>query len=141
VTCGKLFVLCGYVVGISAFVSRVWGVSDPTGFLRMQGVPDVAAARNAGNVRFLFFILTYLSTSILASLQMGVRVLRTKNNPESLDAPLLRLAVHPAGITASFLAVFGVPTVVGIPIMLAWIRYYKRKFGELEPHPKTTVHA
>ena len=228
VTCGKLFVLCGYVVGISAFVSGVWGVSDPTGFLRMQGVPELAAARNAGNVRFLFFILTYLSTSILASLQMGVRVLRTKNHPENLDAPLLRLVVHLCGITALLLAVFGVanvfaadssnryvicivlgligvaewreslgflrnprptprawwykhmesmlgcgigfhtaflvfglsrlmpsaalpgawallpwilPTVVGIPVMLAWIRYYKRKFGELEPHPKTTVHA
>jgi len=226
--CGSLFVLCSYIVGVSAFVSGVWGVADPVGFLRVQGVPDAAAVRNAGNVRFLFFILTYLSTAILSGVQMGVRVLRTKNHPEKLDAPRLRYVIHLGGLTALLLAVFGVaktltavfgsryvicivlgllgvvdwrenlnflrnprpsprawwykhmecmlgcgigfhtaflvfglsrlmpsaalpgawallpwilPTLIGIPVMQKWIRYYKRKFGELESNPKTTVHA
>jgi hypothetical protein len=27
------------------------------------------------------------------------------------------------------------PTLIGIPMMQKWIRYYKRKFGELESDP------
>jgi hypothetical protein len=228
VACGKFFALCAWVVGVSALVSGFWGVVDPVGFLTRQGVPEVAAQRNAGNVRFLFFILLYLATAILSGVSLGVRVLQTKNDPAKLNTALLRWILHLGGAAAAALTLFGVagtftsdsdgryvicivvgvlgmtdwrensmflrnprptprawwykhmecmigcgigfhtaflvfglsrlvpsavlpgawallpwilPTAIGIPIMLIWIRYYKRRFGELNSQPKKPVPA
>jgi hypothetical protein len=33
------------------------------------------------------------------------------------------------------------PTVIGLPVTQVWIRYYKRKFGELEPNAADAAHA
>jgi hypothetical protein len=224
---GRFFVVCAYVVGISAFVSSVWGVADPAGFLKTQGVSNEAMERNAVHVRFLFAILGFLASTIIAGVQMGVRVLRTKNTPDLLNSWSVRWSQHLTGASAVLLAVFGIwslstggggrymiclilgfigtidwrqqlqfleqprptprawwykhmecmigcgigfhtaflvfgisrlvpaaalpgawallpwilPTAIGLPLLTFWIRYYKRKFGELEPRVEAPVRA
>jgi hypothetical protein len=189
-------------------------------------VPEAAARQNAGNVRFLFFILWYLSSAVLVGVQMGVRVLRTKNDPAKLETLPLRWNLNLLGLIALSLGLFGLynsatadsgsryiicvvigflgiadyreslrflknprptprawwykhmecmigcgigfhtaflvfgfsrlvpaaalpggwallpwiaPTAIGVPLMLAWIRYYKRRFGELEYSPEPAI--
>jgi hypothetical protein len=91
---GKIFVICAYVVGVSAVFSCAWALLDPRSFaglsatLRAERVVEISS-----DVRFFFAFLGVLGLLLVNAVEGGIPVLRTRGNPDRLDSWRLR-AVH-----------------------------------------------
>jgi hypothetical protein len=90
---GRVFVVCAWIVGVSALVSCAWGMIDPAAFARFEGAPPETVERLSRMYRFLLSFLGFLAASLLSATYLGVRVIRTRRQPEQLDALVLVTAL------------------------------------------------
>jgi hypothetical protein len=107
VRCGRIFVWCEYYVGLTAIISCGWAIIDPISFGASVGwsieqvVPLIPALR-------LFNCLLGLSALLVITyVQIGVRVLKTKDSPQSLANMILIGPLVVLGLASVGFTVFG----------------------------------
>src|SRR5262245_26870602 len=83
---GKVFVICAWIVGVSALIACAWGLIDPASFAGFDGAPAETVERLSGMYRFLLSFLGFLAASLLCAAYLGVRVIRTRHHSERLDS-------------------------------------------------------
>lgn len=93
---GRVFVICGAVVGVTAMIASVWAMLSPATFISQ---PD-ASAEELGFVQFLLAILGWLGLSVTLSLWFGVDVIRTRQQPDRFGRRLNRV-LNLLALTAS----------------------------------------
>lgn len=78
---GKWFVFIARLVCATAAVSCVWAICAPLQFAHVahELTPD-EQARLSGNIRFLFSILATLMAWLVAGIEMGLHVIRNKDD-------------------------------------------------------------
>lgn len=108
INAGRVFVYSGYWVTITALASAVFVMVDPITFQTMRGATETDAAPFVDELRFLYSLLGFLAINVLGGLTLGVRVLRTKNEPEKLGSPGMKLLIALSGLTGLSLLIFGV---------------------------------
>jgi len=106
---GKIFVVCAYVVGISAVVSSGWAVLDPRSFARLSATLSAERiAEISSNVRFFFAFLGVLGLVLLSAVEGGIPVLQTRKTPHKLDSLRLRAVYLALGSASTALLGAGV---------------------------------
>jgi len=106
---GQIFVICAYVVGISAVVSCGWALVDTKSFARLpDGLSAERIAQVSSDIRFLTAFLGVLGLSLLHAVENGISVLRTRKNPDKLDFPRRRTAYLTLGMASVALVASGV---------------------------------
>lgn len=104
---GRVFVWLAVVLVVTAVISCTWALTAPihfAGILRELTADEVAIL--SANIRFFFALLGLLTTWFVASLQVGIRAIRTRKNQAALGDLQTRLVVAIA-LLASVTAVVG----------------------------------
>ena len=79
---GRVFVRCAYAVAATALISCGWAIADPASFVGAAASSSASdAAQVQANVRFFMAILGVLAIWLLAGLELGIGVLRTRRAP------------------------------------------------------------
>lgn len=104
---GRVFVWLAAVIVATAVISCTWALTAPIHFagISRELTPDEVAILSA-NIRFFFALLGLLTTWFVASLQVGIRAIRTRQNQAELGDLPTRLVVAIA-LLASVVAVAG----------------------------------
>lgn len=130
-TMGKLFVLSAYVIGFTALASPALRLTEA----RLAGGSWNAILRDAG----FLVLLAYLGLFTLNVAHYGVRILRTRRNPETLWTPRLEamswLLMAGSVIVAAHALLFWTPvsiillllSPIGIAQGLEQRRYMRRR--------------
>jgi hypothetical protein len=108
VRCGRAFVLCAYLVGVTAVLSAAWAEVDPLGFGTSLGLSEDDIRRLAPERAWLFRVLGLAGISLLAYVQVGVYAVRTKAKPRPGGNWLFLLTVGVLGVAGAGAAAMGV---------------------------------
>lgn len=78
---GKLFAVVAVFVAGTGLVSSIWAISSPQSFIsEFDRIPANQQPLIIEQYRFLFAILGVLSMSVLVGVQLGISIVRAKNN-------------------------------------------------------------
>lgn len=104
---GRVFVGLARVIIVTAAISCIWALSAPVHFAGItRALTDEEIRMLSANIRFFFGLLGLLTTWFVASLQVGLRAIRTRRNQAELGDVPTRLAVI-VSILASAVAFAG----------------------------------
>ncbi|NKB87639.1 MAG: hypothetical protein GKS06_05410 [Acidobacteria bacterium] len=109
---GKLFALSAYIIGTTALA----GVSMRMGYALWQGI-DVT--QNPETFGFLIF-LAYLGVVTIGITHQAVRVIRTRNDPDSIRTPFLKALAVLMGVGSLAVVTWAVTQWSSVsPVLLA----------------------
>lgn len=75
---GRVFVVCGTIVGVTAVIASIWALIAPASFIN----EPTAGPEPLAFIRFFLGILGWLGLNVLASLWYGIDVIRTRKDPD-----------------------------------------------------------
>ncbi len=105
---GRFFVRLAIVIAATAIVSCSWGLIAPvsfSGITRDLSTDEVELL--SANIRFLFALLGMLTTWFVASLQVGLRAVKTRRNQSDLGDARTRTFVMISILASLLAALFG----------------------------------
>lgn len=106
---GKIYVICMYVVSVSAFVASIMVLVDPISIRAPDGLPESANIEAmASRFRMFSLFLLMLSLLVFASLRHGISALRLRQQPERLRHPAHRASIALLGACAVAVGYFGI---------------------------------
>lgn len=117
---GKAFVWVAYFVSATAAISCLWALSSPIAFsgITRQLTADEMQQLSM-RIRFLFTILATLMCWLVATLQLGIYAIRTKENPNSTRRRVM--AFQSAAIVCSVsLIAFGASQLMSVGAAGYW---------------------
>ena len=104
---GRVFVWLSMVIVATAVVSCVWALAAPIHF---SGITRELTAGEiehlSGRIRFFFSVLGVLTTWFVASMRVGIRAVRTRQDPSQLGDRWTRVTVA-ISVVASIAAILG----------------------------------
>lgn len=118
---GRIFVVCAYIIVVTALFSCAWALLHPLSFTgTTRDLSEGELAELSSNVRFFTALLGVLSLWLFAALEMGIGVLRTRKNPDRLWNPRQIFAQGISGLGSLALGIFGASflTQTGSPLFL-----------------------
>ncbi len=102
---GRFFVRVAIVIAATAMFSCAWGLIAPLSFSGITRELSASEVEHlSASIRFLFTLLGMLTTWFVASLQLGLRAIRTRRNQAELGDAWTRTLVM-ISMLASLLAV------------------------------------
>ena len=105
---GRLAVGVGYVAAISALITCIWGLIDVDYAVGYRELAPQERSELIVEVRYLYSLLGVLSLMVLHGLRLGIRLIRTREAPETLRNNESRMACSVLVIGGVAAVVFGI---------------------------------